>query len=256
MVTLKKDWEIDIMRQAGRIVASVLELLRERIQPGIDTASLDEAASELIERSGGIPAFKGYTMPGCPIPFPGALCISINEEVVHGIPSRERLLREGDIVSVDVGVLYKGYYGDAACTYPVGKISSRKEALLKVTLESLHRAIAAAQEGKTLGDVGHAIESYAISQGFSLVRNYCGHGIGRKLHEPPQVPNYGRPGNGVTLKKGMTIAIEPMVLSGGEDVVTLSDRWTVVTADGADAAHFEHTVLVTDGEAEILTPWE
>jgi methionyl aminopeptidase len=180
----------------------------------------------------------------------------VNDEIVHGIPSRERVLQDGDIISIDTGVSYNGFFGDAACTFAVGKISEDRQRLLDITLESLHRGVNAVKAGATLGDIGHAIESIVIPSGFGLVRDYAGHGIGRRLHEAPQVPNYGTAGSGITLKAGMTFCIEPMVMSGSEEVKNLSDNWTVVTADGSDAAHFEHSILVTPDGAEILTPWE
>ncbi|QTX31506.1 type I methionyl aminopeptidase [Aminithiophilus ramosus] len=256
MITLKSDHEIRNMKQAGRIVVDVLRLLEELIVPGVDTLTLDETAEALIVKSGGVPATKGYRVPGIASPYPASLCTSVNDEVVHGIPSRDRILREGDIVSVDIVVGYDRYFGDAARSYPVGAVSEARRDLLQVTRESLDRALAAVRGGATLGDVGHAVESYVKPRGFGLVRDYAGHGIGRHMHEPPQVPNYGKPGRGLVLKPGMTLAIEPMVMSGGERVVTRPDGWTVVTADGSDAAHFEKTVLVTAEGAEILTPWE
>ncbi|NLH95615.1 MAG: type I methionyl aminopeptidase [Synergistaceae bacterium] len=256
MITLKTEDQLIRMRRAGQIVADTLRLLRDNLGPGVDTYTLDALAYEHVVRCGGRPAFKGYRVPGIRSAFPGTLCISVNDEVVHGIPDRTRRLEEGDIVSFDMGVEFGGYYGDAACTYGVGKISETRRKLMEHTLESLHRAVAVVRDGATVGDIGYAVESYVIPLGYGLVRNYAGHGIGRKLHEPPQVPNYGRPGSGVTLKKGMTIAIEPMVMTGGEEVVTGKDGWTVLTADHSDAAHFEHTVLVCESGSEILTPWE
>ncbi|MDR1472321.1 MAG: type I methionyl aminopeptidase [Synergistaceae bacterium] len=256
MITLKKPDEINRMRKAGRIVADVLILMGDLIKPGIDTLSLDEAAEDLILRAGAKAAFKGYRVAGIRHPFPGAICVSINEEVVHGSPSRERFLREGDIVSVDVGAVIDGYYGDAARTFPVGGISPERQFLLDVTYKALHAGIDQVAPGSTIGDIGHAIETWTLGQGCGLVRDYAGHGIGRRLHEAPQVPNHGRPNNGLTLKSGMTFCIEPMVMSGAEPVKSLSDGWTVVTEDGSDAAHFEHALLVTGDGAEILTPWE
>ncbi|HRV99351.1 MAG TPA: type I methionyl aminopeptidase, partial [Aminobacteriaceae bacterium] len=173
----------------------------------------------------------------------------------HGIPSRDRFLEEGDIISIDVGTCFSGYYGDAACTYPVGRVSPVREKLLSVTKKSLEEALLVAQAGRTLGDIGHAVERCVLESGYGIVRDYSGHGIGKYLHEPPQIPNYGQPGRGITLKSGMTLAIEPMVMTGSEDVVTGSDQWVVKTADGSDAAHFEKSVLVKDGDPEILTPW-
>lgn len=256
MITLKTEEQLGFMRQAGRIVADTLRLLRERVKPGTDTLTLDEEAFAYVAKCGARPAFKGYRVPGVKRAFPGTLCISINDEVVHGIPDRRRRLEEGDIVSFDMGVEYRGYYGDAACTYGVGNVSTTRRLLMENTLESLHRAVSVVREGATVGDVGHAVESFLVPKGYGLVRNYAGHGIGRKLHEAPQVPNFGRPGSGITLKRGMTIAVEPMVMTGREEVVTGEDGWTVLTADHSDAAHFEHTVLVCESGSEILTPWE
>ncbi len=256
MALVKKEDEICRMRRAGGVVADVLKKMREMVRPGVSTLDLDEAAEDLIRREGGIPAFKGYRVPGIPTPFPGTLCTSINEEVVHGIPSKTRVLQEGDIVSVDVGVKLDGYFGDAACTYAVGSISPLRRKLMDTTLKSLHAALAVARAKNTLGDIGHAVETVVLAEKFGLVRNYAGHGIGKKLHEFPQVPNYGKPRTGVTLTAGMTIAIEPMVMTGNEEVIAKSDKWTVVTADGSDAAHFEHSVVIRQGEVEILTPWE
>ncbi len=256
MISLKTGKDVSSMKAAGKIVVDVIEYMKELVTPGVDTLTLDEKARELIAGAKAKPAFLGYKVPGVPRPFPGALCVSVNEEIVHGIPSREKILEEGDIVSIDVGVLFQGYYGDAAYTYGVGQISDERRRLLEVTRESLERAISAAMPGNTIGDIGHAVESFATSKGYGLVRDYAGHGIGRRLHEPPQVPNYGQPGQGITLKTGMTIAIEPMIMSGGEEVETLSDLWTVVTSDRSDAAHFEKSILVTEEEPEILTPWE
>ncbi|HOI82237.1 MAG: type I methionyl aminopeptidase [Thermovirgaceae bacterium] len=256
MVSLKNEKDIECLRKAGKIVVDALNLVRDNIRPGVDTLTLDEKAEKLITDSGARPAFKGYTVPGVPKPFPGTLCISINNEVVHGIPSGDRVLEEGDIVSIDVGVRIDGFYGDAAYTFPVGRISPEREALLKVTRECLERAISAANEGATLGDIGHAVESWATPRGYGIVRNYAGHGIGRNLHEAPQIPNFGVPGRGITLKKGMSLAIEPMIMTGKEAVRTLKDKWTVVTADGSDAAHFEKTIVITGKDPEVITPWE
>ncbi|HOG13844.1 MAG TPA: type I methionyl aminopeptidase [Synergistales bacterium] len=256
MVTIKNEQEIASLRKAGKIVADVLHLVRDIIRPGVDTLTLDAEAEKLIIASGARPAFKGYTVPGIPVPFPGTLCVSINDEVVHGKPDRDRILQEGDVVSVDVGVCFEGFYGDAACTFPAGDISPEREALLGVTRECLERAIAASREGATLGDIGHAVESWAVPKGYGVVREYAGHGIGRKLHEAPQIPNYGVPGKGITLKRGMSLAIEPMIMTGKEAVRTLKDGWTVVTADGSDAAHFEKTIVITGGDPEVITPWD
>lgn len=256
MITFKSDRDLEKMRHAGRIVADILRLMRDMVRPGVDTYTLDQAAEALVLKENARPAFKGYKVPWVSVPFPGTICASVNDEIVHGIPSRERVLQDGDIISIDTGVSYNGFFGDAACTFAVGKISEDRQRLLDITLESLHRGVDAVKAGATLGDIGHAIESIVIPSGFGLVRDYAGHGIGRRLHEAPQVPNYGTAGSGITLKAGMTFCIEPMVMSGSEEVKNLSDNWTVVTADGSDAAHFEHSILVTPDGAEILTPWE
>jgi len=256
MISIKNDKDISHLRRAGRVVADVLMLMKDIVRPGVDTLTLDRRAEDYIASSGGVPAFKGYRIPGIPKAFPGTLCVSINNEIVHGIPSSDRILQEGDIVSVDVGVLLEGYYGDAAYTFPVGKVEPERTALMEVTRECLQRAVVAARNGSTLGDIGHAVESYAVPRGYGIVRNYAGHGIGKNLHEPPQIPNFGTPGSGITLKCGMALAIEPMIMSGSEAVRTLKDKWTVVTADGSDAAHFEKTIIVTEDGPEVVTPWE
>lgn len=256
MISLKTEKELVHMRKAGAIVANILDMLRERVRPGITTGELDAAVTELIEREGALAAFKGYKPTHSVVPFPGAICASINEQIVHGIPSMDCVLQEGDILSVDVGVSWNGYFGDAACTYPVGAVSEKRRALLDVTERSLELAIEAAVVGNTVGDIGHAVESYVVPKGYGLVRDYSGHGVGKKLHEAPQIPNYGTPGRGVTLKAGMTLAIEPMVMTGSEDTVLGADQWVVSTADGSDAAHFERSIVITDNGPEILTPWK
>ena len=256
MITFKSDRDLEKMRHAGRIVADILRLMKDMVRPGVDTYTLDLAAEALVMKENARPAFKGYRVPWVSTPFPGTICASVNDEIVHGIPSRERVLQEGDIISIDTGASYNGFFGDAACTFAVGKISEDRQRLLDITLESLHRGVNEVRVGATLGDIGYAIENLVIPSGFGLVRDYAGHGIGRRLHEAPQVPNYGKPGNGITLKAGMTFCIEPMVMSGSEEVKNLSDNWTVVTADGSDAAHFEHSLLVAPDGVEILTPWE
>jgi methionyl aminopeptidase len=256
MITLKKPAEADKMRRAGMVVADVLKLMRDMVKPGVDTKTLEEAAENIMEKESAKAAFKGYKVPGISTPFPGAICVSINEEVVHGIPSRDRVLEEGDIIGIDVGAVMDGYYGDAACTFPVGQVNAARAMLLETTYKALHIGIDQVFPGKTIGDIGHAIEEWVICRSCGLVRDYAGHGIGRKLHEPPQVPNHGTPGSGVTLKPGLTFCIEPMVMNGKEQVRSLDNGWTVVTCDGSDAAHFEHAILVTEDGAEILTPWE
>jgi len=254
LIALKSAAEIGKMRRAGRIVAEVLEGMRERVAPGVTTAELDELAEEVILRHNAIPSFKGY--PGHPprsvYPFPASICASVNEQLVHGIPG-SRVLQEGDIISIDVGAILDGYHGDAAMTLPVGRINPEAQRLLEVTERALSVGIAAAQVGKRSGDVSAAIQSYVESCGYNVAREYTGHGIGRKMHEDPQVPNFGEPGRGPRLRRGMTIALEPMVLAGDGCVRVLEDQWTVVSCDGLLTAHFEHTIAITDGEAEILT---
>ena len=256
MIKLKTPEEIQLMRIAGRVTAEVLDIMREAVRPGISTGELDRIAEEHIRKNNGIPAFKNYKPAANMTPFPGTICASVNEEVVHGIPAFSRILQEGDIISVDVGAYVNGYCGDAACTYPVGEISQERMNLLKATEESLNRAIAQALAGNTLGDIGHAVEGYVKPLGFGVVRDYTGHGIGKKMHEAPQIPNYGRAGQGMTLKAGMTIAIEPMIMAGREKVKTGSNGWTVSTVDRSDAAHFERSIAVLESGPEILTPWK
>ncbi|MDR1966803.1 MAG: type I methionyl aminopeptidase [Synergistaceae bacterium] len=256
MITFKKPDEVEKMRRAGRVVAEVHNAMRQMIRPGVDTLSLDDEAERVLRKMSAGASFKGYRVHGIRTPFPSAICVSINEEVVHGVPSAERILRDGDIVSIDVGAIIDGYHGDAACTYPVGDISPERADLMSVTYKALCVGIEQAVVGRTIGDIGHAIEKWVLGNGCGIVREYSGHGIGRKLHEAPQVPNYGRPRSGMTLKPGMTFCIEPMVMSGREQVRSTGNGWTVVTCDGSDAAHFEHTLLLTEEGVEILTPWE
>lgn len=252
-IVIKSEREIALMRRAGQIVAKVLEAIRERVRPGITTGELDELAERIIRAEGAIPSFKGYDGGSDRPPFPATICASVDNEVVHGIPSRQRVLEEGQILSVDVGAIYQGYHGDAAITVPVGKVSDLARRLLEVTEGALYAGIAAARAGNRLGDISHAIQSYVESRGFSVVREYTGHGIGREMHEGLQVLNFGEPGRGVRLRAGMTLALEPMVNVGDWRTKVLPDGWTVVTYDGSLSAHFEHTILVRDGEAEILT---
>ena len=256
MIHLKTQEDLKLMRIAGRVTAEVLDIMREAVRPGISTGELDRLAEEHIRANNGIPAFKNYKPAANMTPFPGTICASINDEIVHGIPKFSRILEEGDIISVDVGAYINGWCGDAACTYPVGAISEERMKLLKVTEESLNRAIAQALAGNTLGDIGNAVESYVKPLGYGVVRDYTGHGIGQKMHESPQIPNYGKAGQGMTLKAGMTIAIEPMIMTGREKVRVGSNGWTVLTADGSDAAHFERTVAVLEDGPEILTKWQ
>lgn len=235
------------MREAGRIVAETLEGLRPLVKPGVSTAELDTFAFEFITKQKAFPAFKGYHG------FPASICTSVNNEIVHGIPSKKRLLKEGDIISIDVGSIYKGFVGDTAITLPVGKVSESAQRLLEATEGALMAAIDKARTGNYLEDVSGAVEDYAQERGFSVVREYVGHGIGRQMHEEPQIPNYRLGKRGPQLKPGMTLAIEPMVNEGTWQTRTLRDKWTVVTQDGKLSAHFEHTIAVTEGEPEILT---
>jgi len=253
MVILKSDEELKLMREAGRIVAQALALIRERVQPGITTLELDALAEEEIRRQGALPSFKGYpnNIPDGG-PFPASICASVNDELVHGIPDG-RLLREGDIVSIDCGAIYKGYHGDSAITLPVGKIAPETQALLKTTEESLYLGIAQARVGNRIGDVSSAIQSYVESHGYSVVREYTSHCIGREMHEGFSFPNLGKPGRGMKMRRGMTIALEPMVNAGDWRTRLLDDGWTVSSHDGALTAHFEHTIAVVNGEARILT---
>ena len=246
MINLKTSEEIGRMRSAGRIVAEILEILREKVAPGVSTSELDRLAENECRKRKARPAFKGYGG------FPFAICASPNEKVVHGFPNGLPL-QEGDIVSIDFGVIFEGFYGDAAITVPVGRVDKVKEKLLRVTEESLHLALRAAEVGNRLSDVSHAVQAHVETEGFSVVREFVGHGIGRQLHEAPQIPNFGPPGQGPLLKAGMTLAIEPMINVGGPGVTILEDGWTAVTLDNLPSAHFEHTVAVTDNGPEILT---
>ena len=248
--SLKNRSELELMRQAGRIVGECHLLLRDAIRPGATTAQLNRLVHEHITRQGAVPSFLGY--PG-PTPYPAATCISLNEQLVHGIPG-SRSLREGDIVSVDIGAIWQGYHGDSAWTYPVGRVSNIARALLDTTEQTLYHALEFARAGARLSDISHAIQSYAEERGYGVVRKYISHGIGRSLHEDPQIRNYGPAGKGLLLRPGMTFAIEPMITQGHYETRELADGWTVVTADGSLAAHFEHTIAITeDGGPEILT---
>ncbi len=246
MIILKSNREIDLMREAGRIVALALEKMRTSVKPGITTADLDRIAEEVITGNGARPLFKGYGG------FPASICTSVNEEVVHGIPSL-RLLNSGDIISIDIGAEKNGYCGDAAVTLPVGEVSKEALKLLQVTKTALEKGIEKACPGNRLSDISHAVQNYAESHGFSVVREYVGHGIGTKMHEDPKVPNFGPSGRGPRLETGMVLAIEPMVNQGTYQVEVLQDGWTVVTRDRKLSAHFEHTVAITDNGPEILT---
>lgn len=250
MGLIKTEDEIAKMRVSSRIVSDVLKHIKQFIVPGISTAEIDKIIEDYIISRGGRPAFKGYGDEKNP--FPASACVSVNEEVVHGIPGH-RILEEGDIVSVDVGVLKDGYYGDGAYTYPVGEVSEKKKRLLRVTEESLYRGIAKAVPKNSINDIACAIQDYVEGNGFSVVRELVGHGIGSHLHEEPAVPNYYSKHNTQKLYRGMTLAIEPMVNSGSYEIKVKSDGWTMVTKDGEPSAHFEHTILITDSEPEILT---
>jgi len=247
MITIKSQKEIDLMRHAGKIVAGAHALVGEMIKPGVTTQELDHAVEQYIRNAGAIPTFKGYGG------FPNSICASINEVVVHGIPEK-RQLQDGDIISIDIGATYNGYVGDAAVTHGVGNISDEAEKLIRVTRESFYKGIAYAKDGFRLSDISNAIQKYVEDNGFSVVRDYVGHGVGKQMHEDPPIPNYGPKGRGPRLRQGMTLAIEPMVNAGTFEVVTLKDGWTVVTTDGKLSSHYEHTILITGtGDPEILT---
>ncbi len=246
MIILKTPEDIKVMREAGRIVASTHQELKKHIKSGVTTKELDTIAEEFIRKCGAIPSFKGYNG------FQGSICASVNEELVHGIPGN-RVLSEGDIISIDIGANYNGYHGDSAWTYPVGEVSEESKLLLFVTEQSLYKGLAEAKPDAHLSNISHAVQTFVESQHCSIVREYVGHGIGRSLHEDPQIPNYGKPNRGVHLKPGMVLCIEPMVNAGTRYVRTLQDNWTVVTADGKWCAHFEHTIAITDTGYEILT---
>ena len=245
-ITIKSPHELESMRRAGGIVGATLAVLQQAVSPGMMTRELDGIASREIRRLGGKPAFMGYRG------FPATICTSINDEIVHGIPA-DRVIKEGDLVKMDIGAVVDGFIGDAAITVGVAEVSEDAQKLIEVTRRSLEEGIKAAREGARVGDIGAAIQSFAEGQGYSVVREYVGHGVGRSLHEEPQIPNYGPSGKGPLLRRGMTIAIEPMVNIGDWRTRLLDDQWTVVTGDGSLSAHFEHTIAITDGEAEILT---
>ena len=250
MIEVKNDSELQKMREAGKVTAAVLKLMTELVKPGISTWELDAAAEKTIRAFGAAPLFLGY------YGFPGSICASVNEEVVHGIPKKDRILKSGDIISIDTGARLDGFCSDAAITLGVGKVSDEAQRLMDVTKKSLYKAIGQVKPGNRLGDVEHAVETFAIANGMGVVRDYCGHGIGRNMHEEPSIPNFGRPGTGPLLEKGMVLAIEPMLTAGTYKVRELDDGWTVVTADGKYAAHFEHTVAVTAHGSEIFNAFE
>jgi methionyl aminopeptidase len=248
-IHIKSPAELQIMREAGRINATVLATAKELLQPGVSTADLNAAAEEVLRKHGCVSPFKGYGHP----PFPSSITVSINQELVHGIPSRKRKLKAGDIVSIDCGTVFEGMVADSALTAGVGEISPEAQELLDITKGALSAGIAKMCVGNRTGDVSAAIQNYVESRGYYLTREYTGHGVGRQMHEGPQVPNYGKPGTGLPLKVGMTIALEPMVLVGTAETRVLPDQWTVVSADGSLTAHYEHSVAVTEGEPLILT---
>ena len=247
MIIIKSEQEIDIMREAGKVTGLVLKELEDIIKPGISTKEISDYVEKRILDHGMIPTFKGYA------DFPAAACVSVNDEVVHGIPSPDRILKEGDIVSVDMGATHKGYASDAARTYAVGKIDEEAERLIRVTRESFFEGLKFCKVGYRLSDISNAIQTHVEKEGFSVIRDFVGHGIGKDLHEEPQIPNYGKPGRGPRLAAGMVFAIEPMINQGDYDVDVLLDNWTVVTLDGKLSAHYENTVVITDGEPELLT---
>ena len=247
MIVLKTGRELTVMREACRISAGALQLVGKAIEPGITTAELDKIAENYIRSKGAVPNFKNYQG------YPATACISVNNEVIHGIPSKKRVIKQGDIVSVDLGALFNGYHGDNAATFACGDISEEAKRLMDATRESLYEGIKAAVAGGRIGDIGHAVQSYIEARGYSVVRKFVGHGIGTKLHEAPEVPNFGAPSRGIRLMPGMTLAIEPMVNAGGSEVEIMPDGWTVLTKDGSLSAHFEHTVAITSSGPQIMT---
>lgn len=246
MIIIKSEAEIATMRRAGRVVAETMAMVGERLRPGVTTGQIDRWVEEFLVAQGAVPAFKGYHG------FPASCCTSVNDEVVHGIPG-ERALVEGDIIAIDVGAFVDGFCGDHAWTFPIGEVSELAAKLLRVAEQSLYKGIEQAVVGARLSDIGHAVQVHVEAEGFSTVRNFVGHGIGRSMHEPPQVPHFGPPGRGPRLQRGMTLTIEPMINAGSDEVRVLEDNWTAVTVDGSLSAQFEHTVAVADGQAEILT---
>ena len=246
MITLKSPHEIELMRRAGKITAAARAVARDMVKPGVTTAQIDKAVFQFIKEQGAIPSFLHYNG------YPASVCVSVNDEIIHGIPGK-RVLQEGDIVSVDVGAFIGGFHGDCAGTYPCGQVSDEALRLIRVTQQSFFEGIKYAREGYRLSDISAAVQAYVEANGFSVVREYVGHGIGRQMHEAPEVPNYGKPGHGSRLLRGMTIAVEPMVNGGSAAIKQMPDGWTVRTADGKNAAHYENTVLITAGEPELLT---
>ena len=246
MITLKSEHEIELMRRAGKITAAARALAREMVKPGVTTQQIDKAVFHFIREQGAIPSFLHYNG------YPASVCISVNDEIIHGIPGK-RVLREGDIVSVDVGAYIGGYHGDCAGTYPCGQVSDEALRLIRVTQDSFFEGLKFAREGYRLSDISHAVQTFVEANGYSVVREYVGHGIGRNMHEAPEVPNYGKPGHGPRLLRGMTLAVEPMVNAGTAAIKQMPDGWTVKTADGKYAAHYENTILITAGDPELLT---
>ena len=246
MIILKSPQEIDLMRRAGKITAAARALAGEMVRPGVTTHEIDNEVERFIRKQGAVPSFLHYNG------FPASVCVSVNDEIIHGIPGK-RVLREGDIVSIDVGAYIGGFHGDCAATFPCGRISPEAQDLIDVTRQSFFEGIKFAKEGRRLQDMSAAIQAYAEGHGCSVVREYVGHGVGTKMHEPPEIPNYGHPGRGPRLLRGMTLAVEPMINAGSAAITQLSDGWTVKTADGSLSAHYENTILITDGEPEILT---
>lgn len=251
-IIIKTKEEIEVIREGGKILASLLEKISKFVKPGVSTFDIDSYAYKLIKDGGDIPATLNYKPEGASSPYPASICISVNNEIVHGLPSKDRIIKEGDLVSLDLVLNHKGFFTDHAVTVPVGKISKREESLLKKTKQALEVGIWAARAGSTVGDIGYAIESF-VNRKYGIVRELAGHGVGKKIHEDPYVPNYGKKGKGQKLIPGMIIAIEPMLNLGGDDITFDSDGWTIKTRDGSKSAHFEHTVLITEGDAEVLT---
>ena len=246
MITLKSEHEIELMRRAGKITAAARALARDMVKPGVTTQQIDKAVYHFIKSQGATPSFLNYNG------YPASVCVSVNDEIIHGIPGK-RVLKEGDIVSVDVGAYIGGFHGDCAGTYPCGQVSDQALDLIRVTQQSFFEGLKFAREGYRLSDISYAVQEYVESHGYSVVREYVGHGIGRRMHESPEVPNFGNPGHGPRLLRGMTIAVEPMVNAGSAAIRQMSDGWTVKTADGRNAAHYENTILITDGDPELLT---
>ncbi len=254
MVSIKSDREIELMKEACKITAETHEMLEKNIQAGMSTYDLDKMAEEFIKSKGGIPAQKGYPSGEKGVPdFPATLCVSINDEVIHGVPSKKRIIQDGDIVSIDLVVLKNGFHGDAARTHLVGNVSEEAKKLVEVTKQAFFEGIKFAKDGNRVGDISFAIDEYVKKFGYSVVREFQGHGIGREMHEEPGVPNYGKQGKGIRLQKGMTIAVEPMVIQKNPDIFGAEDGWTIATEDRSLAAHYENTILITEKEAKVLT---